>query len=161
VPSTTTIPPAAPAPAAPTSGTVVINAKVAPRTGSAQPARNTKFYLLDKDIQTILSEAHVEPVEGNTVSSSLGLAAVFPDRFGDFQRAALKAISRHVKYTGTTDSSGKAALKDVTANEYYLFAITRSGHGFVLWDSPVSVINGENLLNLSPQSVTEVEDPNG
>ena len=158
VPGSDIPPPVAPAP---TKGTVVISARVAPRSGGAQPAKNTKFYLLDKDLQSILNEARVEPVEGNTVSSSLGLAAVFPDRFGDFQKAAMRAIARHVKYSGTTDASGKAALKDVNPSEYYLFVITRMGKGFALWDSPVSVINGENVLDLSPQSITEISDPNG
>jgi zinc-ribbon domain len=157
VPGTTSAAPVAPAPV---TGTVVINAKIVPRRGSAQPARNTKFYLLDKDIESILDEARVEPVEGNSVTSSLGLAAVFPDRFSDFQRAAMRAIAKHVKYTGTTDSGGKAGLREVTPNEYYLFAITQSGQGFALWSSPVSVVNGENVLNLSPQTVTEIEDPN-
>jgi hypothetical protein len=158
IPSTTTSAPVAPPP---TKGTVVINARVAPRSGSPQPARNTKFYLLDKDLESILSEARVEPVEGNSVSGSLGLAAVFPDRFGDFQKAAMRAIAKHVKYSGTTDGSGKAALKEVSPDNYYLFAITRIGHGFVMWDSPVNVTTGENVMELSPESVTEVEDPNG
>jgi hypothetical protein len=157
IPSTSTSAPMAPVS---TTGTVVIKAKVAPRTGTPQPVRNAKFYLLDKDIETILNEARVEPIEGNTVSGSLGLAAVFPDRFGDFQKAAMRAIARHVKYSGTTDGSGNANLKGVDPKEYYLFGITKVGKGFVLWDSPVSVINGDNVLDLSPQSVTEVTDPN-
>src|SRR4051812_17724161 len=74
IPSTSTSAPVAPVS---TTGTVVISAKVAPRSGSTQPVRNAKFYLLDKDLETILNEAHVEPIEGNTVSGSLGLAAVF------------------------------------------------------------------------------------
>jgi hypothetical protein len=117
--------------------------------------------LLDKDLETILGEAHVEPVEGNTVAASYGLAVVFPDRFVDFQQAAMRAIARHAKYSGTTDGSGKAALKDVKPDEYYLFAIIRSGRGFAMWDAPVSVINGDNLLNLSPQTVIEIDAPAG
>ena len=153
VPGTSTSVPTAPLP---DKGTVVINAKVAPRTGSPQPARVTRFYLLDKDVETILSEARVEPIEGNTLAGSLGLAAVFPDRYGDFQRAAMRAIGAHAKYSGTSNGSGAANLAGVSPDQYYLFAIARVGRGFALWNAPVSVVAGENVMNLSPQSITEI-----
>lgn len=158
VPSTTTSAPVAPPP---DKGTVVINARIAPPKGSPQSATNTKFYLLDRDLESILSEARVKPVEGNTLAASLGLAAVYPDRYNDFQRAAMKAIAEHVKYSGTTNSSGSANLSEVRPNDYYLFGITRVGRGFALWSSPVSVIAGENIMNLSPQSVTVIPDTAG
>ena len=158
VPGTTTSAPSAPLP---DKGTVVINASIAPPRGSTQAARGTKFYLLDKDLETILSEARIEPIEGNTLTGSLGLAAVFPDRYGDFQRAAMRAIGGHVKYSGTTGSTGSANLTGVMPNEYYLFGITRVGRGFALWSAPVSVIPGQNVMNLSPQNVTEIPDTSG
>ena len=154
VPSTTTSAPVAPPP---DKGTVAIRAKIVTSRGSQQPARGAKFYLLDKDIETILSEARVEPIEGNTMSASLGLAAVHPDQYGEFQRAAMRAIAAHAKYSGTTDSSGAAKLSGISPNSYYLFAITRVGNGFALWSSPVSVNPGDNLLDLSPASITEIE----
>lgn len=155
VPGTTTAPPNAPPP---DKGTVVINAKVAPSTGSPQAARSTKFYLLDKELETILSEARLEPIEGNSLTGSLGLAIVFPDRYGDFQRAAMRAVASHVKYSGTTNGTGSANLTGVVPNQYYLFGISRVGRGFALWDSSVSVIAGENVMNLSPQSITEIPE---
>ncbi|MBP7375350.1 MAG: zinc ribbon domain-containing protein [Pyrinomonadaceae bacterium] len=145
----------------PDKGVVKINARIAPRQGDPRAASGTKFYLLDKDVEQILSEARVEPIEGNTLAASLGLAAVFPDRYGEFQRAAMRAIGSHVKYSGTTGGSGTTDLKGVSPSSYYLFAISRVGRGFALWNSPVSVIAGDNVMNLSPQSVTEIPDPNG
>jgi hypothetical protein len=158
VPGTSTSSPNVPPP---DKGKVTINARVAPVTGQPQAARGTRFYLLDKDLETILSEARLQAIAGNTLSASLGLAAVYPDRYGDFQRAATKAISQHVKYSGTTSSGGTTDLKGIVPNSYYLFAISRVGQGFALWDQPVSVVVGDNVMNLSPQSVTEVPDPNG
>ena len=158
VPGTETSVPNAPPP---DKGVVKINARIAPRQGEPRAASGTKFYLLDKDVEQILSEARVEPIEGNTLAASLGLAAVFPDRYGEFQRAAMRAIGAHVKYSGTTGGSGTADLKGVSPSSYYLFAISRVGRGFALWNSPVSVIAGDNVMNLSPQSVTEVPDNNG
>ena len=153
VPGTSTSAPSVPVP---DKGTVVINAKVAPRSGSAQPARVTRFYLLDKDVEMILTEARVEPIEGNTLAGSLGLSAVYPDRYGDFQRAAMRAIGAHAKYSGTTSGVGAANLAGVAPDEYYLFAVSRVGRGFALWNQPVSVVAGENVMNLSPQSITEI-----
>jgi hypothetical protein len=158
VPGTTTVAPVAPPP---DKGTVVINAKVAPLRGSPQNVRNAKFYLLDKDVETILSEARIEPIEGNTLMGSLGLAIVYPDRYGDFWRSAMRAIAAHSKYTGTTDSGGSANLANIMPKEYYLFGITKVGRGFAMWNAPVSVIAGQNNLNLSPQSVTEIPDTSG
>lgn len=153
VPSTSTSAPVAPPP---DTGTVTISARVQPTRGSAQSANNTKFYLLDKDVESILSEADVEPIEGNTLTASIGLAAVFPNRYGAFQRAAQNAIARHVKYSGTTDGSGKTSLANVQPDSYYIFAIKPVGSGFALWNQSVSVIAGSNMLEISPQPVTAV-----
>ncbi len=157
VPGTSTAPPVAPLP---DKGTVMLNAKATSASGSSQPVKGTKFYLLEEDVESILREARVEPIEGNTLAGSLGLAAVFPDRYGDFQRAAMRAIAAKAKYSGTTNGSGGANLKGVDPKGYYLFGIAKIGRGFALWNSPVSVIAGDNLLDLSPQSITEISDPN-
>jgi hypothetical protein len=149
-------------PATDTKATVIINAKIAPRTGSPRAVRNEKFYLLDKDVETILTDAHVEPIEGQTLSNSLGLSILYPDRYGDFSRKALRAIKEHVKYAGTTDGSGKAQLGGILPDSYYLYGITKVGNGFAMWSSPVSITSGENLLNLSPASITEItQDSSG
>ena len=157
VPGTTTAPPVAP----PEKGTVVINARVAPPRGSTQAARSAKFFLLDDDLESILSEAKLDPVEGNSLTASLGLAVVYPDRYGDFYRAAMRAINSHVKYSGTTDGKGSTSLAEVAPDQYYLFGITRVGQGFALWNAPISIIPGQNVLNLSPQSVTEIPNNAG
>jgi hypothetical protein len=148
-------------PAQPTKGTAVIQAKVVTRNNSQQPVRGQRFYLLDKDVETILSEARVEPIEGNTLTASLGLAAAMPDRYGDFQRRAMQVLKNHIKYAGTTDSNGKAKLGDIDPNSYYLFGVVRSGNGFALWSSPISIVPGENVLDLTPQQITEIDTGTG
>lgn len=157
VPGTTSSAPSAP----PDKGSVAITASIATPTGTSQAAKSVRFYLLDQDLETILSDARIDPIEGNTLSGSLGLAMVYPDRFGDFQRKAMRAIASHTKYSGTTDARGLANIVSVEPKDYYLFSITRMGHGFAMWDSPVSVVPGQNVMNLSPQSVTEIPDTNG
>jgi len=156
VPGSSTDSPSAP----PDKGKVVISVKTVAANGSPQAVRGTRFYLLEQDVETVLREARVEPIAGNSLAGSLGLATVFPDRYGDFQRAAMRAIAAKAKYSGTTDGSGGANLADVDPKGYYLFGIAKIGRGFALWNAPVSVIAGDNMLNLSPQSVTEILDPN-
>ncbi len=144
-------------PADASKGKVVIDAKVANRTGAPTAVRNERFYLLDKDLDSILSDADLDPIEGQTLANSFGLSVVFPDRYGDFNRKALAAIKNHIKYSGTTDGSGKAAMNAVDPDSYYLFGVTKTGKGFALWSNQVTIRGGENILNLSPQAVTEMD----
>jgi hypothetical protein len=145
----------------PTKGTAVIQAKVITRNNSQQPVRSQRFYLLDRDVETVLSEANIQPIEGQTLQASLGLAAMYPDRYNDFRQRALNAIKNHIKYAGTTDSNGKARLDGITPNAYYLYGVVRVGNGFAIWSSPVSIQPGDNILDLTPQPITEVGGTSG
>lgn len=145
-----------PPPSNPTRGTVTIEARVADRSGSPAAVKREKFYLLDKDLESILSESDIDPIEGQTLANSFGLSVLYPSRYGDINRNALRAINDHIKYSGTTDESGKLQMTGVEPDSYYLFGITKVGNGFALWSSPVSIIAGENNLNLSPQRLTEI-----
>lgn len=137
-------------------GEVKIDAKVLTKTGT-QAVKNEKFYLLDKDLETILSKADLEPIESNSLTNSLGLSIMFPERYGQFNRKALEAIKNHVKYSVLTDTNGKASIKDVDPDSYYLFGITKSKTGFAVWSSSVNINNGENILNLAPAQFNEVD----
>ena len=139
-------------------GLVVINAKVSSKNGSIQSVKNEKFYLLDKDLETILNDAKLEPIEGNSLSDSFGLSVMYPDRYGDFNRDARSAINKHIKYNATTGGDGKAAMKDVKPDSYYLFGITKTKTGFAVWSSPVSIIGGENKLDLQPARMNEMSE---
>lgn len=145
----------------PSKGSVVIDAKMTAKNGSTQPVKKEKFYLLDKDLETILSDAGIEPIVGQSLLNSFGLSVVYPDRYGDFNRAALAAIKPHIKYAGTTDVNGKASLGGIEPSSYYLFGVTKSGNGFAVWSSPVAVIAGENTLNLTPAPLTEIDLSSG
>ena len=68
----------------------MIDAKVANKTGAPTAVRNERFYLLDKDLDSILIDADLDPIEGQTLANSFGLSVVFPDRYGEFNRKAKK-----------------------------------------------------------------------
>lgn len=149
------------APPVSSKGTVMIDAKITARNGSPQAVKNERFYLLDKDLESILSEADIEPIEGQTLTNSLGLSVLYPARYGNFNRDALRAIKEHIKYAGQTDGSGKAQLGNVEPDSYYLFGVTKTGSGFAVWSSPVTVNSGQNNLNLTPQRLTEINESSG
>ena len=142
-------------PPQPTTGSVVINAKIATKKGEPAPVKKERFYLLDEDAASILNDAGIEPLDGQTLIGTFGLSVVYPDRYGDFNRKALAALKDHIKYAGTTDSDGKAELGGIAPGSYYLFGVTKAGTSFALWNSPVVIMAGQNNLNLSPQPLTE------
>ena len=135
---------------------VKINAKISNKKGEIQSVKNEKFYLLDKDLESILAEAELEPIEGNSLSNSFGLSVMYPERYREFNRQSLEAINKYIKYNALTDSEGKASMKDVKPENYYLFGITKTKSGFAIWNSPVNILAGENQLNLSPVSLNEM-----
>ncbi len=150
VPSTETV--------ASDKGTVSLEAKVLSKNGSPQPVRGTRFYLLKKDLQSILDDADIENDTGQSIITALGLSVAAPKQYGDINQKAMSAISKNAVYNATTDAGGKLQLKDVKPNSYYLFAVTKTGNGFALWNSPVTIQAGQNSLVLEPVSPTEVTE---
>jgi hypothetical protein len=138
-------------------GNVVVDAKISTRTGGIQPVRNEKFYLLDKDLEEILDDAGIEDETGQGLRNAFGLSVLYPDRYGDIRQKALSAIGKHTKYSALTGADGKASLKDIKPDSYYLFGITKTKTGFAIWSSPVTITPGQNVLNLSPASITEAQ----
>lgn len=139
-------------------GVLSLEAKVSDRTGGTKAVKAEKFYLLDKDLESILDDANIQSINGQSLTNSFGLSVVFPDKYGEVNRKALKAINDHIKYNVLTDSNGKAQMKDIKPDSYYLFAVTKTRNGFAIWSSPISVKAGQNILNLSPQPMTEIQE---
>lgn len=141
---------------APDKGTVTLDAKIQTNSGSIQPVKAERFYLLDKDLESILSEANIEDETGQGLVNAYGLSVVYPSRYAETNKKAASAIAKHIVYRAQTDGSGKASMKDVKPNSYYLYGITKTGTGFAVWSSPVSINAGQNELNLSPARLTEI-----
>ena len=155
-PSTTTTIPSETTTA--TVGTVNLEAKTLDKNGKEQAVRAEKFYLLDKDLNSILSDANISPVSGQSLLNSFGLSVIYPDKYNDLKNKALNEIEKHIKYDVLTDSSGKAKMASVKPDSYYLFAIHKTGNGFAVWTSPITINAGENNLNLQPQRATEIRE---
>jgi hypothetical protein len=141
---------------APDKGTVTLDAKITTSSGSTQPVRAERFYLLDKDLESILSEAGINDETGQGLTNAYGLSVLYPEKYGDTKQKALSAINKHIVSRTQTDVSGKASMKDVNPGSYYFFGITKTKTGFAVWNSPVSINAGQNALNLSPARLTEI-----
>lgn len=136
-------------------GKVELEARVADSRGNVRAVRAEKFYLLDEDLETILSDADLDRIQNQTLTNSFGLSVLYPDRYRDFNTKALKAINDHIKYKTQTDATGKASINGVKPDSYYLFGIHQVGKGFAIWSSPVTITGGVNNLNIQPQRTTE------
>ncbi len=154
--SDTTVTSVPPETIAPDKGTVNIEAKIATKSGDIQPVQKEKFYLLDKDLQSILSDANIDDETGQGLNTAFGLSVVYPDKYRETNKKALDAINKHVKYDVLTDATGKAQMKDVKPDSYYLFGITKTRNGYAIWSSPVAIQPGDNKLVLDPVRMTEI-----
>jgi hypothetical protein len=106
-----------------------------------------------------LSEAKIED-GGQGLINAFGLSVVNPGKYSETNQKALAAIKRHIVYSTTTDATGKGEIKDVQPKSYYLFGITKTGNGFAVWSSPVSINAGQNSLLLDPVMPTEIVSSN-
>jgi hypothetical protein len=139
-------------------GTLALEAKTASRGGGTSPVKAEKFYLLDKDLDSILAGANIDDESGQGPVTAFALSVVYPDRYRETNQKGLAAIKKHIVYSTITDSQGKAQIKDIKPNNYYLFGITATKGGYSLWNSSVSVNAGANSLVLPAQSPTEIQE---
>lgn len=129
---------------------LTIDAKIRNPSGTAQPVQKETFYLLDKDLESILSDADIDDEEGRGLVNAFGMSVVYPSRYPEINRKALAAINKHVIAKTLTDGSGKAKFPDVKPNSYYLFGITKTREGFSVWNTPITLTEGQMNLNLEP-----------
>jgi hypothetical protein len=122
--------------------------------GGVQPVAREKFYLLDDDLNKILSKAGVKAREGLSPSHSLGFAVAYPEVEAETLRKSLAAIRPHILYTLTTDFQGKGKFEGVKVNSYYLFGVTKTRRAFALWNMKLNVKEGQNEIVLDGNNVT-------
>lgn len=139
-------------------GSLNIDAKVSDNSGNSKPVKAEDFYLLDKDLDSILNDADIEPINGQTLRNSFAISVVYPEQYAETRRKALAEINKHIKYKVRSDSSGKAQMKDIKPDNYYLFAITKTSNSFAIWNPQIQVNGGQNTLSLSPQPLVEIPE---
>lgn len=157
----TTVPPTTSTVVEPTpndKAVVNVEAQIATRNGSPIPVSKEKFYLLDKDLESILAQANINDETGQGLLNAFGMSVYNPRKYRETNQKALAAIKPHIIYSTLTDASGKAELKDAKPGSYYLFAVHKTPNGFAVWSSPVNINAGQNSLVIPPVVPTEVMD---
>lgn len=154
-----TVPSAPPVSSAPPTETVTIGksalsieAKIRGAAGREQPVQKETFYLLDKDLESILRDADIDDEEGRGLVNAFGLSVIYPERFAETKRKALAEINKHVIAKTLTDAQGKAKFPEVKTDNYYLFGITKTPEGFSVWNTPVTLRDGQMIMNLEPNN---------
>jgi ribosomal protein S27E len=141
-------------------GMVRFQAKIMTKTGGTQAVKNERFYLLKKDLEEVLQDADIEDETGQGLRNAFGLSILYPERYREINQKALAEIKKNTVYATSTGATGEGMIKDIKPDNYYLFAITKTRNGFAIWSAPVNIIAGENVLNLSPAQMTEIEQQN-
>lgn len=141
-------------------GTVSFQAKVMTKNGGTQAVKNERFYLLKKDLEEVLEDADFEDETGQGLRNAFALSVLYPERYREINQKSLAAIKKNTVYATSTGAGGEAEIKDVKPDSYYLFAITKTRDGFAIWSSPVTINAGQNLINLNPAQMTEIERQN-
>jgi hypothetical protein len=126
---------------------LTLSATVLTTKGTKQPVKAEKFYLLSKDLETILGDAGIEATEGN-YSSTLGAAIADPNRKEELQKC-LAAISPYIISSTLSNSAGNASFKNVKPDNYYLFGVTKVGNSASVWNTNVSINPGEHTIALN------------
>lgn len=160
VPSTVTNVPSETTTVKTDKGIVNFQAKIMTKNGGTQAVKNERFYLLKKDLEEVLEDADIEDDTGQGLRNAFGLSVLFPQRYRETNQKAMAEIKKNIVYSTSTGAGGEGMIKDIKPDNYYLFAITKTRDGFAIWSSPVNIIAGENLLNLSPAQMTEIKPEN-
>lgn len=129
-----------------------IEAKLRNRSGTEQPVQKETFYILDKDLESILRDADIDDEQGQGLINAFGMSVLYPDRYAETNRKALAEINKHVVAKTLTDAQGKAKFPEVKTDSYYLFGITKTRDGFSVWNTPITLNDGQNILNLEPSN---------
>lgn len=139
---------AAPVPESRTTS-IEVEAALVYRSGDVRPVARTQLFLLDENLVTILRAAGLKTVgivasRGDTDDNLLftfGLAMKYPSNndYLAFYPAAAEALKKHVKHQATTDFTGRVTFENVKAGSYFIYGMSETPRGFVLWNLPVEV----------------------
>lgn len=166
-----------------TKGNLSIEAGVIVKSGDVKTVARTQFYLLDKDLETILREAGIKNfVSGNSggeqvsgiigqdagllgsrlprqelsYSRSYAMWSRFPNLYGEDLTKAQEALKPHIVATITTDFSGKGSASQIKSGNYHLVGTYRITNQAVFWYLPVEIKSGNQSLVLDNNNASEL-----
>ena len=130
-----------PAPPAPTTGSVSIEAGLIFQSGDVKPVARTTFYLMDADLREVLKPFGGTPGSLRSQLDFLRAFSGYPKAKADYDK--LKGtVEQHVVTTVTTGFDGKANFSDVRPGVWFIYGAYKVGKNEVAWHVKVEVKSG-------------------
>jgi hypothetical protein len=106
-----------------------------------QPVARSTFYLLDKSVTDIMTEAGLQPDAGLNLTETLGMAYFGRRRTvrAEYLAKVIDAIKPHTKAETTTDFNGAGQFPPVPFGNYVVFAVAEVGRNTVVWNATVEL----------------------
>ena len=116
-----------------------------------RPSSFTEFFLVEKDLNTIMEDARIRiPVNqgvnsyGELWARSVQRGYRFPGVAANIRNALATTSLLRLK----TNSVGEAKLRNIKPGGYYLIGASTLGQVGVVWSKPISVRSGSNNISL-------------
>lgn len=136
------------------NGTLSFETGLVMKSGDVKPVARATFYLLDKDLENILTSSGFRSEGGSSILSTFALKYV--SRQLEQLRGAsvttfdktMESVKPHIIASTTTDFGGKGQFSSVKPGTYYLMHVGEIGRNVVLWNLKVELKAGQNSLTL-------------
>ena len=116
-----------------------------------RPAAFTEFFVVEDDLQTILSAENIRLPRSEGIQSfaefwarSVQRGYKFPGAAAKIRNALARASLRRIK----TNSLGEGNLNNLPSGKYYIVGTSPLGQVGVVWSKSISLNNGDNLIGL-------------
>jgi hypothetical protein len=148
-------------------GTLSIETGLVFDTGEVVRVARTQFYLLDKDLKDVLTEAgFTDATTGNATSDAVAGRESQIEQYASLQgrkkrfgtikdelTKAEEAIKQHSIATMTTDFDGKGSFAAIKTGQYFLFGFTFIDDWVLVWNVSVDLKTGSQSLTLDQNNV--------
>jgi hypothetical protein len=134
------------------------------KSGDVKPVARTTFYLLDKGLGEILSEAGLKASDSTRLNLppdmasnspenlcfmwKLAASSTYDEKSKSFMQRAEEAMKPHLIQTVMTDFSGKAQFAPVTPGTYFVVGHYKPDRDSAAWSVKVELKSGQNSVTL-------------
>ena len=124
--------------------------------GKSKEAFYTEFFILDRDLETILRKAGIKLEEFSNISTYSELwarsrknAFLFPGVQKTIRTALLSLVEKGEGRRVRTDVDGAAEIIGLEKGRYYVIGTASLGKVGVTWSVPISLKSGSNKISLT------------
>jgi len=123
--------------------------------GQRTTGKQRNFYLLDEDLQSILSDADIEDEKWSGFNQCFRFVNCLSRAWRYKKKKALDAIN-NIRYKTLTDSTGKSANEGCYSTLITCSGIKKNIKRFCYLESPVTIQPGDNSLAFCRQCLIEI-----